>query len=101
MSQITNSQIQKIFSNHVKSVYDAQKIEQKYENLRKEFIKEFNAQSQRVKEFILSSHGALNLVHTTQFDLIQKQLWKIQNEFYDNNPSTQANIINFYMRDFK
>ncbi len=92
--------IQTMFENHVKYVYAEEKKIEKYEILRKEFIKDFNAQSERVKEFILSSHGALNLVNSSEFDLIQKQLWKIQNEFYDNNPSTQGNIINFYMRSF-
>lgn len=89
--------IQSMFENHVKYVYQQEKQIEKYEDQRKEFIKDFNAQSQRVKEFILSSHGSLNLVNSSEFDLIQKQLWKIQNEFYDNNPSTQGSIIYFYM----
>lgn len=85
------------FKQYVQSVYVQEQKEENYEVLRKEFINDFDASSSRVKENILKSHGCLNLVNTSDFDLLKQQLYRVDNSFYDSNPHTQGCIIHYYM----
>lgn len=88
--------MQQAFKKIVIDAYEFEAMGEFYEILRKQFIKDFDASSARVRENILLSHGCLNLVNSSIFDLIKKQLWKIQINFYDHNPATQGCIMNFY-----
>lgn len=85
-----------MFTAHVKTVYKQEAEIERHESQRKELIREYDVQSFRVKEEILHSHGELNLIHKNDFDLVQKQLWRIQDSFSESAPYTQSNILHHY-----
>lgn len=84
---------QQAFKELVKDSYVKENEIESYELKRKEVIKDFNVFSFRVKEAILRSHGCLNLVNSSPYDLIKKQIWKIDDYFGNHSPAAQGCII--------